>query len=288
LIERLRDNGVTDFRLNLHYLPDTIERAFESGTEEDWQVSFRFEPEILGTAGGLKASEAFFNDEALLLVSGDIVMDFSLDDALKFHKNSGALATLVLRPQMPPYHFTPLHMDEAGRLSNFKGSDPDSDTRNTTYLFASVHILSPRIFDYIPNGRFSEIFLDAYPAAIAKGETVLGFPINEGYWNALDNASRYLDAHRYLFSKEYPDRLVFKSPEVQIHPRTRLGPFASLEPGCVVESGAEAENSILWRNSTLKSGVSAKNCILGSDMAIDADCMNKVVTKNGEASFDPT
>ncbi len=288
LIERLRAEGVTEFRLNLHHLPHTIERVFESDSETDWPVSFSFEPEILGTAGGLKANESFFDDEPLIMVSGDIVLDFPLKEALAFHRSSGAIATLVLRPQKPPYQFTPLQMDKDGRLDNFSGLGLDNAPESVTYLFASVHILEPRIFDYIPPGRFWEIIKQAYPAAIAEGEAVLGYSVGQGYWNALDDAVRYLQAQRYLLRKEQDDRSTFYSTQAQIFPLTQLGPFVSIEEGCVVESRARVENSILWRNARVRSGISLKNCIIGSGVTIDADCTNRVVTRNGETSLDFT
>lgn len=288
LIERLLGSGVTSFRLNLHHLPHTIEDVFESGTQADWPVSFRFEPEILGTAGGLKASENFFDNETLIMVNGDIVMDFPLQEALEFHKSSGALATLVLRPQEPPYRFTPLRVDKTGRLCNFKGTNVNGEALSGTYLFTGVHIMSPRIFDYIPPGRFWEINDQVYPAAMAQGETVLGFPLSEGYWNDLGDPCRYLRAQRDALLRGQGDSLISRAPDTQVLAPSRLGPFVSLEPGCVLEPESEAENSILWRNSSLKRGVRVKNCIIGSGVAVDADCRNKVVTRNGEISFDAT
>lgn len=285
LIQRLLGSGITAFRLNLHHLPHTVEQAFAAGPRAQLPVSFRYEPEILGTAGGLKASEAFFDNEPLLMVNGDIVLDFPLLDALAFHRSSGALATLVLRRQSPPYRFTPLRMDRDGRLCNFKGTTPPGKPGSDTYLFTGVHILQPRIFDFIPPGRFWEINDQVYPTAMAAGEEVFGFPIDDGYWNDVGDPSRYLQAQRDLLLRGQGHSLVCKSPEAHVVEPADLGPFVSLERGCIIEGETVVENAILWEDAKLKRSARVRNSVLGSGVTVDSHCMNKVVTRNGEMSF---
>ena len=103
LIEKLIENGASDFRINLHHLPHTIEKLFNSTPWSHLPVSFSFEPQILGTAGGLKTNEAFFQSGTFFMANGDILQDFPLAEALSFHREHGALATLLLYQQDPPY-----------------------------------------------------------------------------------------------------------------------------------------------------------------------------------------
>ena len=51
-------------------------------------------------------------------------------------------------------------------------------------MFTGIQVLSPRIFEYIPRGRFSHTTNEAYPAAIAAGELVLGH-VAAGVWREL-------------------------------------------------------------------------------------------------------
>ena len=120
LIEKLAQHGATDFRLNLHHLPRTIEDLFRIGPWDSLPVSFSYEARILGTAGGLKANEAFFDQGTFLMVNGDIVMEFPLEEAVAFHQQREALATLVLYPQQAPYRHSPIRIDEEGRSPQFQ------------------------------------------------------------------------------------------------------------------------------------------------------------------------
>ncbi|MFC1836077.1 NDP-sugar synthase [Thermodesulfobacteriota bacterium] len=163
LMEGLAQFGVDRFRLNLHHLPRTIESIFEHPNQRRLRVSFSHEPEILGTAGGLKANESFLAGGSFVLANGDIVMDFPLNEALRFHKERGALATMLLYPQSRPYRYYPMRIHSDGRLCNFKSRNADGEPTDQAYVFTGVHILEPEIFDYIPAGCFYEINDRAYP-----------------------------------------------------------------------------------------------------------------------------
>jgi mannose-1-phosphate guanylyltransferase len=201
LIERLLREGVTDFRLNLHHIPDSVEAVFRKTPWDALPVSFSHEPEILGTAGGLKANESFFSAGTFVMANADIVMDFSLREAFEFHSERAALATMILYRQQPPFRYFPVRIDLEGHLRDFKGMCPGGDLRPETYVFTGVHILEPRIFEYIPRGRFCEINDEVYTAALARGEGIYGYPVT-GYWNDLGDPTRYLAAHRDLLLRE--------------------------------------------------------------------------------------
>lgn len=281
LIERLMDHGATDFRINLHHLPHTIERIFEAPAWQDLPVSFSHEPRILGTAGGLKANEPFFNQETFLLVNGDILLDFPLAEAIAFHKEREALATLVLLTQTAPYTYVPVRIDQEGSLWDFKGTGKPGNPTPSAYLFTGVHILEPEIFDFIPSGEFHEINDQVYPEAIRTGKRICGFPV-QGYWNDLGDPVRYLEAQQAMLTRGEGAGLTFISPEAKASSSATVGPFVSAEAGCVLEERSEASNAVLWENVRLRQGSSVRNCIIGSDMVVEGERANRIVTRNGE------
>jgi len=281
LVEKLMEYGVDGFRLNVHHLPDSVERIFQSPPWDHLPVSFSYEKEILGTAGGLKANEAFFDQGTFLMVNGKIVMDLPLQQALEFHRERKALATLILYPQSQPYRWFPVRIDEEYRLRNFKGAAQGGELRPQAYVFTGIHILEPEIFAFIPPGVFYEINDQVYPAAMQCGKRVFGFPV-EGYWQEPSNPSRYLETQEDLFLRSG------KAPWIDVHAgahideRASLGPFVSIGPGCVVEGPSSVQNAILWEGVHVKRGSSVKNSVLGSGVIVDRDCVDKVVTRNGE------
>ncbi len=282
LITKLLEECVTDFRLNLHHLPSTIETIFRSLPWGDLPVSFSYESEILGTAGGLKANESFFDDETFLMANGDIVIDSSLKEALAFHRQNEALATLILCPQSPPYAYYPIRIDKSNMIRNFKNACPGGDLRPETYVFTGVHILEPEILGLIPPGVPWEINDQVYFTALKQGARILGFPV-EGYWSDLGNSRRYLETQRELLMRTGSAPQEYVSSGAEVSPESVVGHFVSIGDGCVVEAGARVENSILWENTRVKKNCYVRNCIIGSDVIIDRDRFDTVVTRNGEA-----
>src|SRR5919109_574026 len=57
---------------NLHHFPDTIREYFGD------RVSYSYEPELLGTAGGVRECAEFLGSESFLVVSGDALTDIDL------------------------------------------------------------------------------------------------------------------------------------------------------------------------------------------------------------------
>ena len=281
LLEKLAQHGATDFRLNLHHLPRTIEDLFQDDPWDSLPVSFSYEPHILGTAGGLKANEAFFDQGTFLMVNGDIVMEFPLEEAVAFHRQREALATLVLYPQQAPYRHSPIRIDEEGRFRNFKGIWPGGNPRVETYVFTGVHILEPEIFRFIPEGQFYEINDQVYLHALRNGMNVYGFPV-EGYWNDLGDPKRYLEAQKAMFTREASTLPVYISPDASLDDRVAFRPFVSVGPGCVLERDCFVENSILWDEVCVRSRASVRNSIVGANMTVEGDCIDRIVTRNGE------
>ena len=58
--------GVTEFILNLHYLPEKITDFFGDGSRFGVKITYSPEPELLGTAGGVKKMEAALRDGPFL------------------------------------------------------------------------------------------------------------------------------------------------------------------------------------------------------------------------------
>ena len=71
-IEQLKEYGVRDILINLHYLPDIITDYFGDGLKFGVKILYKYETEILGTAGGIKNFENEIKD-SFFVVYGDVL-----------------------------------------------------------------------------------------------------------------------------------------------------------------------------------------------------------------------
>lgn len=286
LLEKLAGEEVSEFRINLHHLPESIKKIFESHDDCPYSVSFSFEPEILGTAGGLKNNEDFFERETFIMANGDIIADFRLSEAVRFHKERKAIATLVLYPQELPYRYSPIRVDKNFRLRQFKELRlPGDEPVPQAYVFTGIHILEPEILDFIPNGIFCEINETVYPSVIEEGIPIYGFPVT-GYWNDLGEPDRYLEAQRHLFLTRNIPPHVCIAPDVLLPSHCRMGPFVSVERGCVIESECDVENAIILEQAHIKKGAGIRNCIVGAGVTVEGIHCNKIISRHGTVAFD--
>ncbi len=284
LIQNLMNQGAHSFRINLHHLPHTVEKLFEVSPWNSLPVSFSHEQRILGTAGGLKANEDFFDEGTFLMINGDIVLEASLKDAIAFHRERRALATLILFPQPPPYRHYPMRIDDECRLVDFKGHGSNQAPRPQTYVFTGAHILEPEIFEYIPPAAFSSITDEAYVNALKQSKSLYGYSVG-GYWNDLGDPRRYLEVQRDLLTATGRYPRVSLSPGAIVHSSSRVGPFVSAEKGCYFEPDSIAENAILWEDVVMKAGSSVQNCIVGSGITVSGRHTNKIISRYGETAI---
>src|ERR1700737_3460010 len=73
IVDLLDRHGIQDVIANLHYFPDVIRGYFGD------RLVYRLEPELFGTAGGVRNCRDFFGDEPFLGISGDAVSDIDLE-----------------------------------------------------------------------------------------------------------------------------------------------------------------------------------------------------------------
>jgi NDP-sugar pyrophosphorylase family protein len=184
--EYLAGYGIDEIVVNLHHRPDSVRRALGDGSRFGVKLHYVEEPVILGTSGALDNTREFFAGETFVAVNGKIITDIDLGAALETHRNTKALATLVLLPNTKRERFSVVET-EGGRIKGFGGMPVDAV--QTALMFTGIQILEPRIFEYIPRGVFSHSTTDVYPQAIANGEIVAAH-VASGKWRELSTPIR--------------------------------------------------------------------------------------------------
>ncbi|HJX01896.1 MAG TPA: nucleotidyltransferase family protein, partial [Candidatus Humimicrobiaceae bacterium] len=81
IIRLLVEHNFTDIVCNLHWYPDEIRNYFGDGSKWGANIVYSYEKKLLGTAGGVKNVEDFFEDNTFLVISGDALTDIDLTDA---------------------------------------------------------------------------------------------------------------------------------------------------------------------------------------------------------------
>jgi NDP-sugar pyrophosphorylase family protein len=256
--EYLAGYGWRDILVNLHHRPDSVRLALGDGSRFGVSLQYIDEPVILGTSGALDNARSFFESETFLVINGKLICDIDLNAALKTHRESGAIATLVLLPNTKYERFTVVETSN-GLLKGFGGMPAlKSAGDEQPLMFTGIQILEPRIFEYIPRGVFSHSTTDVYPNAILQGERV-AVHIASGTWYELSTLERYLDISLAMLAARHEDLTVGARCVISVRAEVS---DAVLWDDVVVESGARVSRAVLADGVHIRSGEVIENAIV--------------------------
>jgi mannose-1-phosphate guanylyltransferase len=175
ILDLLEDHGFEDVIANLHYFPESIKQYFGE------RLSYRFEPELLGTAGGVRGCADFFGDDSFVVISGDALTDIDLGAFAARHREAGGIATLAVKKVSDTREYGVVLHDRDGRITGFQ-EKPSPEEALSDLGNCGIYIFSPEIFDYFPDRPFVDWAQDVFPALL---ESDIPFHIHEvrEYWN---------------------------------------------------------------------------------------------------------
>ncbi|MDQ6734642.1 MAG: nucleotidyltransferase family protein [Nitrospirota bacterium] len=188
----LRRHGIRDVIVNLHHLGHLIEKELGDGSTWGMRISYSKEPTILGTGGGLRQAEEFFEGEPFLVMNGDTMCELDVGALCRYHERQNPLATMVVREDPDVDGWGVLELDAEQRIIRINGRGRTHDGPVVRRMFAGVHIVHPRLLSTVPLGRESSI-IDAYVREIEHGESVYGYSLH-GYWSDVGTPQRYAEA----------------------------------------------------------------------------------------------
>ena len=246
--------GINNIVVNLHHQPQSVIDALGDGERFGVNIEYTIGgPKIRGSEGALDGGRQDLMDDAFLIVNGKIITDIDISGAIETHKSSGALATMVLKSNIKRERFTVVETKD-GLVTGFGGfAQPltEGEIRDTEHeissplMFTGIHILEPRVFDYIPRGVFSDIVSDIYRPALAKGDRVAAH-FAEGDWYELSTIPRYLDISLAMLKETN----VFSGAD------------------CTLSSDALVRDSVIWDRVNIGSGADLYRTIIADGVTI--------------------
>ena len=95
ILEKCINSGFHNFIFSVNYKKDKIINYFRNGSDWDVNIDYLNEEEPLGTAGSLSLLKKKI-DEPLIVMNGDILTNFDINQALKFHIKNNAFSTIAV------------------------------------------------------------------------------------------------------------------------------------------------------------------------------------------------
>ena len=281
----LKRAGITEVAINTHHLPTVMrDVASDECARLGIHLQVVHEPVIQGTAGGIRGLKPYLDSDPFVMMNGDIVFPIDLRPLIAAHRQSRALATMILMEMPAGQAYQSVEMDAAGRIWRIAGvGEHRSGLR--PWHFTGVHLLSPEVFDLLAKEGPEDINRQVYPRAISSGRAVRGDVVS-GYWSDLGTPDRYLrtqedllrgvaDASKMVGAAPFADASpfqegswirgdpvlegklvgpVFADGNCRLARGSRVGPSVYVGPGAHVEAGAQVERAALLEATHVRAG----------------------------------
>lgn len=165
---------VRKIAINLFHRPLPVVAHLGNGSAFGASIAYSIEERILGTAGGVKRIENYF-DEPMVLVYGDVLTDFDLNTLVEFHLSKGTEphASLSLYHAPNPSECGIVGIDAEGRVQRFVEKPPPNEVFSDL-ANAGVLVIDPPLLASIPQETFYDFSHDLFPDLLSQGVPLYG------------------------------------------------------------------------------------------------------------------
>ena len=187
LLDDLREAGFDHIILSLGYKHEAVEAWVATRPDRD-SITCVVEEEPLGTGGGVRLALRQAREDAVFILNGDTFFGVDYPAMQAFHRQSGAQATLALKPLRDFDRYGEVTLDGEGRITAFREKRPCAEG----LINGGVYLLQRDALAEMPE-RFS--LEKDYFEPKAESAGLAGFR-SEGYFIDIGIPADYARAQR--------------------------------------------------------------------------------------------
>jgi NDP-sugar pyrophosphorylase family protein len=187
----VRDAGMTEIVSNLSHLGEQVSEHFGDGSAFGVELTYNHEPELLGTAGGVREVADFLTAGGdFFVMAGDALTDIDLAAMRRFHDSHDGLATLAVKKVKKVSEYGVVIHDGDGRIQGFQEKPAEGEALSDV-ASCMIYMFRPEVFEYFPDKPVVDFAMEVFPAMLDAG---VAFYIHEidAYWNDVGNLHELL------------------------------------------------------------------------------------------------
>ena len=181
VIERLKQAGVEDITVSVHFLGDQIRAHYGGGEAFGVSITYVEEIQPMGTAGAISLLEP--SQRSLIVTNADVMTSLPFSSLAEFHEEHDADFTIAVSQQE---HRVPFGVVECNGLLVKRITEKPS----LPYLIsAGIYVLSPEVQSAVPPGKRVDM-PDLIQLMLNSGSTIYAYPLNS-YWRDVGRPDDY-------------------------------------------------------------------------------------------------
>ena len=265
----LAGSGVTECAINLFHRPQIIPDAF--GMEyRGIRLHYFFEDTLRGTAGGVKAAAALFQNAPFFVIYGDNLIYADLTRLWDFHHSRGGAGTVALFEHPNPTAAGIVGLDAEDRITRFV-EKPPADQVFSNWANAGVYVLAPSVLDAIPESGPSDFGRDIFPGLLGEGQRLYGTPLG-GYLQDTGTPDSYRQANWDCLAGRtgvsFPDPHLWVSQAAVLGTGVTFAGRNIVSVGAAVGDGASLTDCLLLPGGCVAAGATVQNAIIGDGFTL--------------------
>jgi D-glycero-alpha-D-manno-heptose 1-phosphate guanylyltransferase len=166
LVRQLQCQGIRHLVMCTGYRSDDIQLEFGDGHSRDLTIEYSRETRALGTAGPIRLARPYLRGARdFLVMNGDSFMETDFGQLIRFHRESGGLASMAVVRMKNEGRYGTVEVDSKDRVMAFL------EKRSSTLMGlvnAGVYVFDQGVFEHIPEGPAS-LEKEVFPQLLAHG-----------------------------------------------------------------------------------------------------------------------
>ena len=186
-MDHLLKAGVDRLIVNTHHLPEVYAKTFPGRQWRGVPITFRHEPVLLDTAGGLKNIEDLLDEDGVIFCyNGDVMTDLPLNKLVEAHEERRPEVTLALRSNGPLRN---VEVNEEGEVCDLRDTLGNPGVRRC--LFTGISCVETSFLHFLEAGKVESVVSVFIRRITERGGSIRGVIIDEGQWNDIGSLKTY-------------------------------------------------------------------------------------------------
>jgi mannose-1-phosphate guanylyltransferase len=241
--------GVTRAVVNLHHLPATITAVVGYGADLGLAVTYSWEPQILGSAGGPRRALELIDRPRFFVVNGDTLTDLDLAALAAAHERHRPRVTLAASPAVPA-GYNALLVDGDHRWQGVRPAGAAADGASAGVHFVGLQVAERDAFADASPDVPSQSIPWLYPRLRERDPDAVRVWTSAATFHDVQTPADYLATARMVAARE--ERGLDRGERLSIAAAARL------------------EDTICWDDVHVGAGAEVTGCVIGDGVRVPA------------------